>query len=67
MGEKKKKSEKRGRVGGVRTDIGGARMTAARAPADRSKSVRRFRTGNGPGFTVDGQIVSMKIAMAQPR
>lgn len=54
-------------MGGVRTDIGGARMTAARAPADRSKSVRRFRTGNGPGFTVDGQIVSMKIAMAQPR
>lgn len=51
----------------VGTDIGRARMTAARAPADRSKSVRRFRTGNGPGFTVDGQIVSMKIAMAQPR
>ena len=36
-------------------------------PGDRSKSVGRFRTGNGPGFTVDGQIVSMKIAMASPR
>lgn len=47
--------------------IGRARTTGARASADRSKSVRRFRTGNGPGFTVDGQIVSMKIAMAPPR
>lgn len=25
-------------------------------PGDCSKSVRWFRTGNGPGFTVDGQI-----------
>lgn len=36
-------------------------------PGCWSKSVGRFRTGNGPGFTVDGQIVSMKIAMASPR
>lgn len=59
MGEKKRK-KKYERNEGIGT-------VGARASADRSKSVRRFRTGNGPGFTLDGQIVSMKIAMAPPR
>lgn len=36
-------------------------------PDDWSKSVERFQTGNRAGFTVDDQIVSMKIAMASSR